>query len=1019
MKNINRTFKYMAVAAVALPMSLGMLTSCSNDENEELLARSEVKFTTAVSGAVESRADVAYAPAAGNLTLYFNQLGGAQKATYGYGADGWACTSTQPLYWEDLGGQASYTFYAVAPSAESGTVKADQSKTEDFVASDLLVARTTVDKAATPVKLVLKHLMGKMVVNVSTTEGENALSADELASTTVSIKGLKTAYTVTPGTTADVPATAAATGDADSQLFPNQAATAYSFIAPAQTLAGVELSFTVALGTDKRTYIYKVSDTAAPSLAAGTITTFNITINKTKLALGDVTVTDWAEGTTASATLTVSISGTADELTGAQPTFTHMNLFVAQDGVVKNYSAKGGGTVGTAYSYAKTPDGQWAAKNSPIFLDALTASSVLYALATHADAEGNDVTDEVTQQKDILLAGPVSVKGGTAAIQFRHAMAQMSVILKMDEGASQSLDGASLTTPAMSQKIDLVTDAEGTYMVVATDAEKSAYTLSDNASHLYVPQTLAANSVFTVTLKNGNAYQAKLSEDLKLEAGKKAVVTLTLDETAATVKATVTDWTEGGSAIAAIQLAGLTEGNGSVTDTDNVYTAAQGDKLTVSYGDVASGTYTYTDGAWVQTVPLYWDEIPQTGFTGTFTATLTPAAVTAPVQDVLTGIAEGVTYGGELSFSLKHSTAKLSFVFRAGKGLTDDELASITRKLLLGAATDAIEIGSDPIHLAPQTLTDEHIVTLTRTNGNQYTVKLADLVKDADSKLFADGKMEAGTHYTITLMVNETAVTAKAVVVGWNEAAASDDLAAGPVGVDDLSAITEAGTLTLTNVHDADLKVEYTNNGTTWTNNTPIYWDNYSQATYQDGFKSLFIPINWAAGDDYLYGTGTAEYGQNIQLTLHHAMAKMTIKIVKGENMTDAVFGSLTHSVALKKVDSAQEPNVNDDGTTAIDLEETLTDHAITSEETFFVAPQDLTDAHIITQTRQNGNAYTLKLADLKDAAGSSIFGAEGKIVGGNHYDVTLTVDDTKVTATVTLKEWNTITGSGEMKPQF
>lgn len=63
MKNITKSIRYMALAAAALPMSLSLLTSCSNDRDEELLVRNEVKFTTAISESVQSRADEASTPA--------------------------------------------------------------------------------------------------------------------------------------------------------------------------------------------------------------------------------------------------------------------------------------------------------------------------------------------------------------------------------------------------------------------------------------------------------------------------------------------------------------------------------------------------------------------------------------------------------------------------------------------------------------------------------------------------------------------------------------------------------------------------------------------------------------------------------------------------------------------------------------------------------------------------------------------------------------------------------------------
>ena len=71
--------------------------------------------------------------------------------------------------------------------------------------------------------------------------------------------------------------------------------------------------------------------------------------------------------------------------------------------------------------------------------------------------------------------------------------------------------------------------------------------------------------------------------------------------------------------------------------------------------------------------------------------------------------------------------------------------------------------------MSPQTLTDAHVITLTRPNGNTYTVKLSDLkTKDTPpAALFTDSKIEAGKHYTISLIVNETGVGISATIADW------------------------------------------------------------------------------------------------------------------------------------------------------------------------------------------------------------------------------------------------------------
>ena len=400
-------------------------------------------------------------------------------------------------------------------------------------------------------------------------------------------------------------------------------------------------------------------------------------------------------------------------------------------------------------------DGAWSSAN-PIYLDELTETSVIYATVYNADVSGADIQDEVTGLKDALVAGPVAIKGGAAAIEFRHALAQLTVKTAKGAGFTPDLAGATVTTPALAKTASINTDADG-LLHFAAGTETTTYTIADEEAHLVVPQTLAAGSVFSVKLANGNTYEAALAEAVTLEAGKNTTLTLTLKPTAAGIKTTVTPWGEA-AASAEVKLAGITDGTVSIT-------AAEGDQLTIAYGTDLSATYTYTASAWTSDAPLYWDDIARETFTGTFSAEYTFATKTTPVEDKLTGTLTGATYGSELSFVLSHTTAKMSVTFKGdGTSVTDDEVAAFTKTIALGSET--YTIGTTAMHFAPQTLTDANVITLTRSNGNTYTVKLTDL-KNGTAALFTDGKVEAGKHYAITLTVSETSVGITASIADW------------------------------------------------------------------------------------------------------------------------------------------------------------------------------------------------------------------------------------------------------------
>ena len=635
---------------------------------------------------------------------------------------------------------------------------------EDYAATDLFFARHTpaTADATTGVKDILGNTSGASISNggISVTL-EHLMSKLTIAlargtdfSEEVSFDGAKISIPdILPEATLSDANVATATGDA--KTYELAAATDYIFV-PQSLAAGTEVTVALSNGNS-----YKAALTGALEMKQGTANKLTLTLSPTATAIA-VSVKDWATGADAASTLAIVTTGTADELTD-NSTFSTLNIFVDA-------------LTGTPYEYTKT-NGAWTSAN-PLYLDELVAASKLYAQTV------NSTADAVTALTDVLGTDATAVKGGVAAFTFRHLLAQMSITLAQGEGFTPSLDGAVITTPDMIKGYTVATDANGNMTAVA-GTETQAYTLTDDDAHLVVPQTLAQGSVFTVKLTNGNTYTASLAEAVTLEAGKNTTVTLTLNTTATGVKVAMTDW---GIAAAetAMKLAGLTDG--TVT-----YAANEGDILTVYYNEVnttaVQGSFKYENNAWTVNTPLYWDEVAQTGYTKKFIAVLTPAEQTTPFADFFVGTATDVTFGSEVSFTLQHAAAQFSFVINAGTGIDDLAAEVPTRTFTLGEGdvtsvnadgtinygtlTDTdYTIGTEPLFVTPQTLTDSHVVTLTRANGNKYTVKLADLMNGTDN-LFTGGKVEAGKHYTITLTVNESTVGITAGIAAWTDVSGS------------------------------------------------------------------------------------------------------------------------------------------------------------------------------------------------------------------------------------------------------
>ncbi|MBR3758912.1 MAG: fimbrillin family protein [Bacteroidaceae bacterium] len=733
---------------MAMPLAVAALVACNEENIVDNTQMDAVGISVAMTGTAETVTRATTLPS-GDLKLLYGSLTSLQTAIYTGSGTSWS--STAPLYWQQLASeQGKYPFYAVSPSdADMTAVPADQSTADAAKASDLLMAFAEPSYKST-IALNFQHALSMVEVNLTNGGG---MTDAELSTALLTIDGLQTQYTVA-GTTAT------ASGTAANGLMPLKNGANFQFIAPAQQLAtsGLTMNFTVTINGVPVVYTYQ--NPADLTLVDGKKTVFNISVSKTAIQV-DVAVEDWTTGESRNETLTIAITGTADQVTGTAGNITELHITpFAEKQISKEYAA-----ANTHHTYTKGNDGTWTS-NDPIYLDNLTAGSVLYALAYNKDANGNQIQDAKTRLNDFLGTDAVSVKGGTAAFTLRHLLAQMTINLVAGTGFSADLTDATISTPTMTFEHKLGTDANGNMVMNEVTSNSGKYVdITSGATHIVVPQTLAANSIFTVTLANGNTYEATLTEAVTLAAGVNTTITLTLMPTKVGVSAAVTPWGEAAAA-ATVQLAGITAGDVSVT-------AAEGDQLTITYAqDNLTAIYTYANSAWGSTAPLYWDDITKSTFTGNFTAEYVFATKTVPVEDKLVGTITNAAYGSALSFNLAHTTSKMTFTFKGdGTTTTDEEVAAFTKTITLGDATHTII--ADAMHFAPQALTDDNTIVLTRPNGNTYTVKLGELKDAQQAAIFGTNGIEAGKHYQITLTVNETSVGISATIAEWTDVSGS------------------------------------------------------------------------------------------------------------------------------------------------------------------------------------------------------------------------------------------------------
>ena len=519
-------------AATVMAIATISTTSCSKSDviNNTDPVQAAVNILPTVSNATAgTRADAAYAK--GSIFLYYGNVGSAQTATFTYGS---AWTSNDPLYWNDLvAANNEYKFFALAPAVPTATpaVTEDQSAAESLAANDQLVAYCAVNTPRATLPLIFKHVLSQIKVELTAgVESSHAAYIDP-ASATLSIKGAKTGYTMAyTGATVAAPATATATTGEATSIMPLTGATGttreFLTILPPQTFdaSALKLSFSIAAKT------YTWSNADAITIAAGQNLTIQITVTKTgvNLLANGITVGNWTDATLTDQTVTIEGITSGNGTGNLTPTESD-KLKLITGSTAADY------TFGTAWTSV-----------APIYWNNLPAgNSVFTALYTPTAGE--------VGVKDYLKGGATVAFGKPINLSLTHAMSKVKIVLEKGTGNTELseitsrvinlkgfksiADDGTVTTNSTVAGIDFVS---GTEQIVSPQAITSANTIvltRGDGGHKY---TLDLSTVQV----NGAVFTA-------LVPNTSYTITITVDDTEATISATVAAWdtaSGGGSA---------------------------------------------------------------------------------------------------------------------------------------------------------------------------------------------------------------------------------------------------------------------------------------------------------------------------------------------------------------------------------------------------------------------------------------------------------------------------------------
>ena len=677
----------------------------------------------------------------------------------------------------------------------------------------------------------------------------------------------------------------------------------------------------------------------------------------------------------------------------------------------------------------------------------------------NADLDVPVVVADQTQLSaiDLMVADKVVDKNAVdaeVALQFRHKL--VKVVFTIDkEDVSKDIDLSQAKVSvggAPTQAVWNLADAALTVnasSVAAIDLPVTYDAANDVLKGTAILLPGSAEGVSFLVQAGGHTFEVPFTASMALKAGTQNTLRIHLKQTRAEVEAAVIDWTTGVTADLDNLLITLTGTPDTPQGDEPAFSRLQiwlADDVVRNFSTADSGaplgssSHAYTkanDGTWASVNPIWVDDL-------TATSTLYGMAVNTDandndITDAVTGMKDYLVTdatavkGGVAAFEFRHAFAQLTLRLASGTGFNPSLAnASITTPSMdksadmitdadgnlhyvaRGTENVAYTVASNDAHLVvPQTLAAGAEFSVTLSNGNTYKASMTDAVV-----------LEAGKNTVVTLTLMPTGVSLTTTVKAWTSAAAGtevalDNITTGGISVtaaegDKLTVRYESGAATADALHTAS----YTYTSGDWvTDAAPLYWDDIAQTGFTGKFTALYVPAAQTVPDADYY-TALVEnvaYGSAPVFELNHALAKFTFTFTGGMGISDIATEVPTRKVTWKQ--NTATPAVATDGTPIFTLGANV-ELDITAAE-MFITPQTLTAENVIVLTRSNGNKYTLKLTDLSDGSSQPLFGAESKIESGKHYTIAITVNETAVSVSATIKDWTPVSGSGTMTPDF
>lgn len=422
-------------------------------------------------------------------------------------------------------------------------------------------------------------------------------------------------------------------------------------------------------------------------------------------------------------------------------------------------------------------------------------------------------------------------KENVANLNFEHVLTKITVLVNVNkEFNATELAAANVNFINIPLKGDYdITDnsctfknGDSSYDVSPTvkpcttinyDAVETTKITSYSHTILCAPHNYTKNNLLATIVAKGNTYNVKLdNDDLKFEKGKHTVITVNLTAAGVTATASLTDW--GTVNVSAIDSRIITFEEFEIKDiSGEKKVLTEGSIIRMAFTDKRAGTpnphnavFEYKSGKWVATTPIYWDDIdtaitkvealliikPASGdpigehyFSGSLTKEFTKAAAilgnsqinldldendkfkkffSHPLSKVDITITTNTETGATNNIIINNIKTGSVFIKGKVKYKTNDEGTAITQKIDEEDLdiTNKSNTDNTGVHVCltayiwPQDLKELCHVTV---DGNTYKVQ----ANNGSNYTFEPGK-----HYTFTVKITKTEVSATASLTDWD-----------------------------------------------------------------------------------------------------------------------------------------------------------------------------------------------------------------------------------------------------------